>query len=92
MFDEEIGELIEVYVDDMLVKSVTNDDHITNLGKVFTKLMAHGIHLNPKKCILVVGGGKFLRFMVSERGIKANPEKIQDTLDMIVPSTRNEVQ
>ncbi|KAL6134141.1 hypothetical protein ACLB2K_066374 [Fragaria x ananassa] len=76
MFEEEIGELMEVYVDDMLVKSVTNDDHIANLDKVFTKLLAHGMRLNPQKCILAVGGGIFLGFMVSERGIEANPEKI----------------
>ncbi|KAL6219258.1 hypothetical protein ACLB2K_012464 [Fragaria x ananassa] len=79
-------------MDDMLLKSVTNDDHIANLDKVFTKLLAHRMRLNPQKCILVVGGGKFQGFMVSERGIEANPEKIQAILDMTVPSTRNEVQ
>ncbi|XP_004295848.1 PREDICTED: uncharacterized protein LOC101309919 [Fragaria vesca subsp. vesca] len=60
MFEEEIGEVMEVYVDDMLVKSKTNDGHIANLDKVFTKLLAHGMRLNPQKCILAVGGGNFL--------------------------------
>nr|XP_011462120.1 PREDICTED: uncharacterized protein LOC105350849 [Fragaria vesca subsp. vesca] len=92
MFEEEIGEVMEVYVDDMLVKNKTNDGHIANLDKVFTKLLTHGMRLNPQKCIMAVGGGKFLGFMVSERGIEANPEKIHAILDMTVLSTRNEVQ
>ena len=48
--------------------------------------------LNPQKCILAVGGGKFLGFMVSERGIEANPEKVQAILDMTAPTSRSEVQ
>ncbi|KAL6202299.1 hypothetical protein ACLB2K_026007 [Fragaria x ananassa] len=64
MFEDEIGEAMEVYVDDMLVKSRTEDDHIANLSKIFTKLLAHGMRLNPQKCILAVGGGKFLGFMM----------------------------
>ncbi|KAL6225399.1 hypothetical protein ACLB2K_004249 [Fragaria x ananassa] len=91
MFEEEIGEVMEVYVDDMLVKSKIDDDHIANLDKVFTKLLAHDMRLNPQKCILAVGGGKFFGFMVSERGIEANPEKVQVILDMTVLTTRNEV-
>ncbi|KAL6176542.1 hypothetical protein ACLB2K_053175 [Fragaria x ananassa] len=70
LFEDEIGEAMEVYVDDMLVKSKTKDDHIANLNKVFTKLQEHGMHLNPQKCIISVGGGKFLGFMFSERGIE----------------------
>ncbi|XP_004301757.1 PREDICTED: uncharacterized protein LOC101307997 [Fragaria vesca subsp. vesca] len=92
MFEEEIGEVMEVYVDDMLVKSKAADDHIANLDKVFTKLLADGMRLNPQKCILAVSGGKFLGFMVSERGIKANPKKVQAILDMTVLKTWNEVQ
>ena len=92
MFEDEIGEIMGVYVDDMLVKSKTEDDHIANLDRVFTKLLEHGMSLNPQKCILAVGGGKFLGFMVSERGIEANPEKVQAILDMTAPTSRSEVQ
>ena len=74
MFEDEIGEAMDVYVDDMLVKSKIEGDHIANLSKVFAKLLAHGMRLNPQKCILAVGGSKFLGFMVNERGIDANPE------------------
>lgn len=66
MFKDEIGNIIKVYVDDMIVKSTTADDHIANLDKVFSKIMAHGMRLNPHKCVLAVGGKKFLEFMVSE--------------------------
>ena len=91
MFEDEIGEIMEVYVDDMLVKSKTEDDHIANLDRVFTKLLEHGLRPNPQKCILTVGGGKFLGFMVSERGIEANPEKVQAILDMTAPTSWSEV-
>ena len=47
MFEDEIGEIMKVYVDDMLVKSKTEDDHIVNLDRVFTKLLEHGMRLNP---------------------------------------------
>ncbi|KAL6133146.1 hypothetical protein ACLB2K_065383 [Fragaria x ananassa] len=85
MFEDEIGDVMEVYVDDMLVKSKIEDDHIANLNKLFTKLLAHGMRLNPQKCILAIGGGKFL-------GIEAYPEKVQAILYMTVPTSQNEVQ
>ena len=91
LFEDEIGEAMEVYVDDMLVKSKTEDDHIANLNRVFTKLLEHGMRLNPQKCILAMGGDKFLGFMVSERGIEGNPEKVQAILDMTTPTSRSKV-
>ncbi|KAL6134797.1 hypothetical protein ACLB2K_067025 [Fragaria x ananassa] len=73
MFEDEIGVATEVYVDDMLVKSKTDDDHIANLNKVFTKLLAHKMRLNPQKCILAVGGGKFLSFMLQDLKSRIRP-------------------
>ncbi|XP_062006106.1 uncharacterized protein LOC133723312 [Rosa rugosa] len=83
---------MEVYRDDMLVKSVTVADHIKNLGIVFDILLKYGMRLNPDKCVFGVLGGKFLGFVVNERGIEANPEKVQAILNMAPPKTRNEVQ
>ena len=55
---------------------------IADLGQTFTKLQANGIKLNPKKCIFGVPRGMLLGFIVSERGIDANPEKISDITRM----------
>ncbi|XP_024157071.1 uncharacterized protein LOC112164937 [Rosa chinensis] len=83
---------MEVYVDDMLVKSLTPEDHVTNLSIVFTIILRNGMRLNPQKCIFGVEVGKFLRYIISHRGIEANPEKVQAILDMVSPTYRNEVQ
>ncbi|KAI5338425.1 hypothetical protein L3X38_017696 [Prunus dulcis] len=80
-----IGNTMEVYVDDMLVKSRTADQHISNLSAMFTILKQYKMRLNPTKCAFWVASGKFLGFMISQRGIEANPKKIQAILDMKVP-------
>ena len=92
IFEEVIGTIMEVYVDDMLVKSLTPEDHVTNLSIVFTIILRNGMRLNPQKCIFGVEVGKFLGYIISHRGIEANPEKVQAILDMVSPTYRNEVQ
>ena len=59
-----------------MVKSKRANQVIADLEQTFTKLQANGIKLNPEKCIFRVSRGMLLRFIVSERGIEANPEKI----------------
>ncbi|KAM1041861.1 hypothetical protein ACFX2I_030941 [Malus domestica] len=92
MFAEQIGKSMEVYVDDMLVKSKHADQHITNLYETFTILKRYRMRLNPNKCAFGVGSGKFLGFMISQRGIEANPEKIKAILDMKEPVTSKDIQ
>ena len=75
MFREKIGKFMEVYVDDMLVKSKKSADHIANLGKTFEILRHYKMKLNLAKCTFGVSSGKFLGFMVNNRGIEANLEK-----------------
>ena len=75
-FGDLIGQTIEAYVDDIVVKSKWADQLIADLEQTFTKFRANGIKLNPEKCIFGVPRGMLLGFIVSERGIKANPEKI----------------
>ncbi|KAM0990628.1 hypothetical protein ACFX2C_009117 [Malus domestica] len=77
-----IGKSMEVYVDDMLVKSKHVDQHITNRSETFTILKKYRMRLNPNKCAFSVGSGKFLGFMISQRGIEANPKKIKVILDI----------
>ncbi|XP_024197310.1 uncharacterized protein LOC112200500 [Rosa chinensis] len=92
MFEEVIGTIMEVYVDDMLVKSLTSEDHVTNLSIVFAIILRNGMRLNPQKCIFGVEVRKFLGYIISHRGIEANPEKVQAILDIVSPTYRNEVQ
>ncbi|KAM1790889.1 hypothetical protein ACFX12_034912 [Malus domestica] len=65
LIDSTIGKSMEVYVDDMLVKSKQADQHITNLSETFTILKRYRMRLNPNKCAFGVGSGKFLSFMIS---------------------------
>ncbi|KAM2274239.1 hypothetical protein ACFX1S_044069 [Malus domestica] len=92
MFTEQIGKSMEVYVNDMLVKSKHDDQHITNLYETFTILKRYRMRLNPNKCAFGVGSGKFLGFMISQRGIEANPKKIKAILDMKEPVTSKDIQ
>ena len=67
---------MEVYVDDMLIKSKEELAHLDDLKETFTSLKQYQMKLNPSKCVFGVASGKFLGFMVSQRRIKANPEKV----------------
>ena len=73
MFRPLLGSTMEVYIDDMLVKSKLRPDHATHLQQAFDLLREYGMKLNPEKCAFGVSVGKFLGFMVTQRGIEANP-------------------
>ena len=83
---------MEVYIDDMLVKSTIAELHIAHLSEAFQILREYNMKLNPAKCAFGVSTGKFLGFIVNNRGIKANPDKIKVVLDMPPPSSIKEVQ
>ena len=83
---------MEVYMDDMLIKSKIAEDHIVHLFDTFVVLRKYLMKLNPLKCAFGVVSGKFLGFIVNHQGIEANPEKIQALIDMGSPSKTKEVQ
>ncbi|KAL2249904.1 UNVERIFIED_CONTAM: Retrovirus-related Pol polyprotein from transposon gypsy [Sesamum indicum] len=91
-FKEQIGKLMEVYIDDMLVKSSRSRDHLLHLKQAFTIMRTFRMKLNPTKCTFGVVGGKFLRYMVSERGIQANPGIIEAILKLKSPTMIKQVQ
>ena len=76
-FGDLIGRTVEAYVDDIVVKSKRADHLVADLKQIFAKLRANGIKLNPEKCVFGVPRGMLLGFIVSERGIEANPTKIK---------------
>ncbi|KAL2243317.1 UNVERIFIED_CONTAM: Retrovirus-related Pol polyprotein from transposon [Sesamum indicum] len=90
MFGDLLGKTMEVYVDDMLVKSKRSQDHIKDFSQAFSIMRSHGMKLNPDKCTFGVIGGKFLGYMISERGIEANPEKIQAIMGLRSPNSIKE--
>ncbi len=91
VFKDQIGRNMEVYVDDMLVKSRTAEDHMADLNETFSTLKKYRMKLNPAKCAFGVTSEKFLGFVVIQRGIEANPEKIRALQEMAPPKTVKEV-
>ena len=92
MFQAQIGRNMEIYVDDMLVRSMDSVGHTNDLYEAFKTLKQYGMKLNPTKCAFGVSSKKFLSYMVSSRGIEANPEKIQAILEMQSPKTTKQIQ
>ena len=79
-------------MDDMLVRSLDEQKHQDDLQETFDTLKRYNMRLNSSKCVFRVSFGKFLGFMVSHKGIEANPDKIQSILDMKPPRSIKEVQ
>ena len=85
MFGQQIGRNVQVYIDDILVKSRREEDHLEDLRETFNTLRFYNMKLNPGKCAFRVTAAKFLGFMVSQRGIEANPDKIWAIMEMATP-------
>nr|KYP75978.1 Retrovirus-related Pol polyprotein from transposon opus [Cajanus cajan] len=92
LVDGASGHALLIYVDDMVVKTTSAADHAADLVEVFGQLSRHNMRLNPEKCVFGVQGGKFLGFMITSRGIKANLEKCKAIIQMQSPQTVKDVQ
>ena len=92
MLQKYIGASMEVYIEDMMVKSVKAELHVDHLAESFQVLKDYKMKLNPTKCAFGVSAGKFLGFIVNSCGIEANPNKIKDVLDMKPPSNIKKIQ
>src|SRR4051812_18717757 len=88
----QIGRNAEVYVNDIVVKSAEGSSLLADLAETFQSLRSYSIKLNPEKCVFGVPAGKLLGFMVSQRGIEANPEKIAAIQNMKPPQKLRDVQ
>ena len=87
-----IGRNVQAYVDDMVVTSKEKDQHVVDLEELFTTIAKYDLKLNPEKCVFRVEAGKFLGFLLTERGIEANPEKCATIIAMRSPTSVKEVQ
>ncbi|RVW15989.1 Retrovirus-related Pol polyprotein from transposon 297 [Vitis vinifera] len=92
LFHDMMHRDVEVYVDDMIVKSRDRADHLAALQRFFKRIRQFRLRLNPKKCTFGVTSGKLLGHIVSERGIEVDPEKIRVILDMPTPRTEKEIR
>jgi hypothetical protein len=89
---EQIGRNVEVYVDDIVIKSTKADSLLDDLRETFANLDRYSIKLNPKKCSFGVPTGQLLGYLISKRGIESNPEKIQAIINVQPPRTLRHVQ
>ena len=92
MFADQLGRTMEVYIDDMLVKSLKAEDHIGHLSECFKVLRQHNMRLNPSKCSFGISSGKFLGYIVTQRGIEANPDQIRAIMNVPSPKNKREIQ
>ena len=81
---------IEVYVDDMMVKSKTREGHFEALDKFLARLEKYNLRLNPKKYVFRMTSGKLLVHIVNRRGIEIDPDKIKAIQEMLVPKTEKD--
>ena len=90
LFHDMIHHEIEVYVDDMIARSQTEEEHLDHLQKLFDRLKLYKLRLNPNKCTFGVRSGKLLGFVVSDKGIQVDPAKVKAIQEMPVPKTEKE--
>ena len=82
MFEPQLGKNIEIYIDDIVVKSKMVTEHLEDLGDIFDILRRHKLRLNASKCSFGMGSGKFLGYMVTYRGIEVNLDQIKAINDL----------
>ena len=92
MFEPQLCKSIEVYIDDMVVKSKMVSEYVGDLRNIFEILRKYKLHLNASKCSFGVGSGKFLGYMVTHRGIEVNPNQIKAINSLQPPQNPKEVQ
>ena len=92
MFKPQLGKNVEVYIDDMMVKSKLESEHINDLRNIFEILRRHKLRLNASKCSFGVGSGKFLGYMVTHCRIEVNLDQIKAINNLQPPRNPKEVQ
>ena len=83
---------MEVYIDDIVVKSKTRGEHALHLQEVFHLVRKYGMKLNPSKCAFGVSVDKFLRFMVSQKGIAVSPDQVKAVMETPPPRSKKKLQ
>ena len=92
IFHEYIGKFMEVYIDDVVIKSDAENIHLNNLRLAFEKMHRHNLKMNPLKCALGVSAGNFLGFLIHKKGIEVDKNKVKATIEAKHPSSKKELQ
>ena len=92
MFESQLRKNIEIYIDDMVVKSKLVSEHLGDLRAIFEILKNYKLRLNASKCSFGVGSGKFLGYMVTHKRIEVNPNQIKAFNNLRSPRNPKEVQ
>ncbi|CAL8175362.1 unnamed protein product [Prunus armeniaca] len=92
VFHDMIGRSLEVYIDDVVIKSPEEEDHVSNLIKAFLRMRQHKLKMNPKKCVFRVQAGNFLGFLVHQRGIEIDKNKAKSIIEALPPRNKKELQ
>ena len=92
IFHEIIGKIVEIYIDDVVVKSKGYKEHLADLRKALECTRRHGLKMNPNKCAFGVSAGQFLGFMVHERDIEISQKTITTINKVVAPETKVELQ
>jgi hypothetical protein len=92
ILEDQMGRNVFTYVDDIVVASKNKDDHLSDLAETLANMREVRLRLNLEQCIFGVRQGKILGYLVSHRGIEANPSKIQAIMDMAPPQSIKDIQ
>ena len=90
-FSDEVGNFIVIYLDDITVYSKTEEEHLKHLKKVFEKCRRFGLSLNPKNTIFGLQEGKLLGHIISEKGIRIDPQRVEGILQITDPRNIKEL-
>ena len=92
LFHAMIHHEIEIYDDDMIAMSQTEEEHLDHLQKLFYRQKTYKLRLNPNRCTFGVRSGKLLSFIISHKGIQVNPAKVKAIQEIPAPRTEKEVR
>jgi hypothetical protein len=92
IFHDLLSIIVEVYIDDIVVKSAGDDSHLADLRLAFEKMCRYKLKMNPLKFAFSVSAGKFLGFIVHEKGIEIDPKKIETIQSVKAPTCKKDLQ
>jgi hypothetical protein len=91
IFHDLLGIILEIYIDDIVVKSDSTDNHLDDLCLALERMCRYGLKMNPLRCVFVVSAGKVLGFIIHEHGIEINPTKIEYINKVQPPQCKNDI-
>lgn len=92
IFHDYIETFMQIYIDDIIIKSVSESGHLDHLRRSFEKMRKYGMKMNPLKCTFCVHAGDFLGFIIHKKGIEINQNKTKSIMETRPPSTKKKLQ